>query len=369
MQRIYLDNNATTLLDPRVLEEIIPLLKKGPLNPSSVHYFGQEAKKILQHARQTIADFLGVKSSEIVFTSGGTESTTSLLQGFYAKYPGCHILSSDVEHACVYENLKNLENKGAHITFLPAGSWGAIRPEQIEAALTPRTKLITLMSVNNETGVKTDIKAIAKIAQKHSLFFFVDGVSHLGKEFFKIPPGVSAMAFSSHKLHGPQGIGCFFLSSSLKIPPLLLGGSQEYGKRAGTENIAGIAGFAKAVSLLQTELPQATERMQQLRDLLVVSLSHKIKGLVIHGEGEKICNTVQIGFPGKEGETLLMQLDLAGIAVSHGSACSSGGLEPSRILLNMGVPSKLARASLRFSLSRNTTEEEIERVVEVMGLL
>ncbi|CAM0117374.1 cysteine desulfurase family protein [Rhabdochlamydiaceae symbiont of Dictyostelium giganteum] len=363
MKRVYLDNNATTQVDYEVVSCMQEVLLSAPLNPSSTHSFGQEAKHHLTRSRDLIAKFLHVQPKEIIFTSGGTEALNSLIQGFYALDPECHIISSNGEHPAVQNTLIHLQKKGAKVSFLPIGRKGSVEPHAVQEAITPHTRLIVLMAVNNITGVKTDIDQIAVIAEKNTIPFIVDGVQILGKELFKIPKGVSAMAFSSHKIHGPQGVGACFLRSSYKIPPLIIGGGQELGRRSGTENIAGIVGFAKAIDLLHTHLPLATEKMERLKQKLILGIRSFFPQLIIHGEGPFICNTVQLGFPSFDGETLLLQLDLAGIAVSHGSACTSGGLEPSPILLNMGVPPSLARASLRFSLSRFTTEEEIDQTL------
>jgi cysteine desulfurase len=222
-----------------------------------------------------------------------------------------------------------------------------------------------LGAVNNETGVKTDIHAIASIAKQANVPLIVDGVALLGKEPFEIPQGVSAMAFSGHKLHGPKGSGLALIRSSLSLYPLLTGGDQETGRRAGTENLPAIIGFAKAIQLLDEELPEATTRMHMLRQRLEEGLQQAIGPLVINGQGPRICNTSNISFPGVEGETLLIALDMAGIAVSHGSACASGALEPSRILQNMGISKTLSRSSVRFSLSRWTTSEEIDACIEI----
>ncbi len=369
MRKIYLDNNGTTGLDPLVALAMQEVLTPLPLNPSSVHQFGQEAKRYITRSRDTIAHTLHVKPSELIFTSGGTEALNYLIRGFYALTPQGHIISSNVEHPAVRLTLADLERIGASVTYLDAGLWGAIRPEQLEAAITPKTRLITLMAVNNITGVKTDLNAIAAIAEKHQIPLVVDGVQLLGKELLQIPRGVSGMAFSSHKIHGPQGVGLALLRPHYKLPSLITGGAQEHGRRGGTENIPGIVGFAKAVELLQTALPKATEKMQKLRDRLIEGLMQVMGNIVVHGQGPRICNTAHIGFPGIDAETLLIQLDLAGVAASHGSACSSGGLEPSPILLNMGIPSKIAASSIRFSLSRFTTQEEIDDVVQLIAQL
>ena len=364
MKKIYLDNNATTALDPRVIEAMQEVLTPIPFNSSSVHSFGQESKKLLTNSRDTIAHALHVKSQELVFTSGGTEALNLLIRGFYT--PGTHIISSNVEHPAVLETLQSL---GANVTYLPAGLWGAVQPHQLEEALTPETRLIVLSAANNITGVKTDIQKIGDIAHKRNIPFIVDGVQILGKEQFQIPLGVTGMAFSGHKLHGPTGIGLAFVRSPHKLPPQITGGSQEKGRRAGTENLLGIVGLAKAIELLAIELPAATNRMQKLRNKLTDSLMESLGNIVVHGQGPRLCNTVHIGFPGIDGETLLLQLDLAGIAASHGSACTSGGLEPSPILLNMQIPASLARSSIRFSLSRMTTEQDIDTAIELITQL
>jgi cysteine desulfurase len=366
VRKIYLDNNGTTGLDPRVLEAMQEVLTPLPLNPSSIHQFGQEAKRQITRSRDTIAHVLQVNPHELIFTSGGTEALNFLIRGFYALTPGAHIISSNVEHPAVRLTLADLERLGAHVTYLPAGLWGAIRPEALEAAITPKTRLIALTAVSNITGVKTDLEAIASIADKNQIPFVVDGVQLLGKELFHIPRGISGMAFSSHKIHGPQGIGLALLRSHYKLPSLITGGPQEQGRRGGTENVPGIVGFAKAVQLLQTALPLGSEQMQKLRDRLIEGISRGVGNIVVHGQGPRICNTAHIGFPGVDAETLLIQLDLAGIATSHGSACSSGGVEPSPVLLQMGIPPKLAASSIRFSLSRFTTQDEIDQTVEIL---
>lgn len=342
-------------------------LATPPSNPSSVHYFGQEARKRLTKARQTIADFLGVRSSEILFSSGGTESLNMLLRGYLATNPQSHILTSDIEHSSVYETVKSLEKRGAKATFVPAGIKGFVTPTQVEEAILPTTRLIVLSAANSETGVKIDLEAIAEIASRHNIPFLVDGVALLGKQLFSLPAGVSAMAFSAHKFHGPKGIGFAYVDRKFKWEPQQTGGQQEQAMRAGTENLAGIVGLAKSVEILAEELPMKAAHMQALRDHFEQSLQKQIENLVIHGvSAPRLVNTSNISFPGVEAETLLMQLDLAGLAASHGSACSSGALEPSRILLSMGVPKAVARSSLRFSLSRLTTPDEIEQAISTI---
>lgn len=362
-QRIYLDNNATTGVDPRVLEAMLPELSTTPNNPSSVHYFGQEAKARLSQARETIASFLGVKPQEIIFTSCGTESMNLLLRGFFSDNVSGHAITSNVEHACVYQTLKHLQERGLEVDFLPAGLFGAVMPDQIKAAIRPNTRFIALTAASNETGVKHDLNAIGQIALDAGIPLIVDGVALLGKELFTVHPGIAGIGFSGHKIHAPKGTGFAFVRSSLKLSPQLTGGIQEYNLRAGTQNMAGIIGLKHAISLLKTELPDAAQRMASLRDKLESSLLQTANPVIVNGMGPRICNTCNLSFPGVQGDELLIAMDLVGIAASHGSACSSGALEPSRILTSMGLPPQMARSSLRFSLSRNTTSEEIDQAI------
>lgn len=366
MQRIYLDNNATTPLDPLVLEAMQPDLQSLPANPSSIHYFGQEARKRLTKARHTLATFFNVKPHELIFTSGGTESLNMILKGLFPLFPEGHIITTDIEHSAVNEVMKLFEKRGGRITYLKTGTWGAAQPEHVLEAIQDNTKLIALSAANSETGVKTDLESTAKIAKERGIFFAVDGVALLGKEHFTIPEGVSAMAFSGHKLHAPKGSGLTFVRAPHKLEPLLHGGGQEMGMRSGTENLANITGLTKAITLLTDKLPVATEHMQALRDHFESQLKKIFPSLQINGEGPRIPNTSNLSFPNVNGEELLMNLDLKGVAASHGSACASGAHEPSRVLLNMGYTKGRAASAIRFSLSRLTTHEEIERTLTIL---
>lgn len=364
-QRIYLDNNASTAIDPQVLKVTIDDLILSEGNPSSIHFHGQEMRNRITKARRLIASKLGVAPSEIIFTSGGTEGMNMLIKGFASDVPG-HFITSNVEHACVYFTCKELENCGWQGSYLPVGKNGAVTPEQVEKAITSNTRFIALMAVNNETGVKTDIEAIALIASERKIPLIVDGVALLGKDQFSLPKGVLGIAFSGHKIHAPKGIGFVVARSKLKLSPLLIGGSQEAERRGGTENIHGIVGLAEAVAITSDKLQESLLKMQSLRDSFELSLKEQIKNISINGEGPRVCNTSNVNFHGVDGESLLMNLDLAGISVSHGSACSSGALEPSRVLLNMGMTVEEASSSIRFSLSRFTTQEEILRCVSAL---
>jgi cysteine desulfurase len=344
---IYLDNNATTGLDPRVLEAMLPHLSLSPENPSSPHSFGRNARAFLQIARQQVADFFNVSPKQVIFTSGATEGLNSCL-----KKEG-HLITSEIEHAAILTPLSDYPE----ITYLKASSFGAPLPSDLEAAITPRTKQIILSAANNETGVKSDLGALSLLAKDHHIPLIIDGVGLLGKDSFSIPQGVAAIAFSSHKIHGPKGVGCLILNSSYPFTPFIKGGGQEYGLRSGTENLPGIIGFAKALELLS---PSDYVRMRKLRDDFESRLPHAS----VNGLGPRVSSVSNLTFEGCDGETLLIDLDRHKIAVSHGSACASLALEPSHVLLKMGYPRKRVLSSLRFSLSRFTTKEELDSAIE-----
>lgn len=364
--RIYLDNNASTPIDPRVLAVMEEDLCHHYGNPSSAHALGQDSRKRLTQARHAVAGFFHVRPNELIFTSGGTEALNMVIKGLFLDNPHGHIITSSVEHSAVYATVKALEKGNVHATFLSVGVHGAATVEAVEAAIRPDTRLITLMAVNNETGVKTDIEAIAELAYERRIPFVVDGIAILGKELFSIPAGVSAICFSGHKLHAPKGVGLAVVRSALKLTPLITGGEHEAGHRAGTENISGILAFAKAIELLREELPAASEKMGRLRDKLEKSLQDQLPGVIVNGLGPRVVNTTNLSFEGVEGETLLAAMDMEGISASHGSACASGALEPSRILLNMGISTEMARSAIRFSLSRMTTEQEIDAAIPII---
>jgi cysteine desulfurase len=359
---VYLDNNATTAIDPEVAALLGRQLGAGPQNPSSNHRWGQRARQLITQARAEMAQELGARPEELIFTSGGTEAIQTILRGYGANQPPGHMISSDVEHPAVAEALCWFERQGWEVTRLPAGTWGAIRPEQVQAALRPTTRALVLMAANNETGVLTDLPAMAALAEQAGLFFCVDGVAALGRTPIQFLPGMSAMAFSGHKIHGPQGIGIALVRRKYRLEPLLLGGGQESGRRSGTENVPAICALALALRKTMELLPESIARMGQLRDRLEAGLRSQI-AIMIHGEGPRLCNTSHLSFPAIDAETLLIRLDQEGIAVSHGSACSAGAMEPSRVLLAMGVTRALARCAIRFSLSRLTTEAEIDQTI------
>lgn len=335
-----------------------------PANPSSVHSFGREAKARLSDARRTLASFFEAKPDEILFTSGGTEAINLLLRGLG---PKGHLVTTAIEHSAVYKTIQSLESQGLQATFVPAYLWGAPLPEEIERALRPDTRALVLSLSNGETGVKIDLDAIGAIAEKRNIPLLLDGVAYIGKEILSLPKSVSAVALSGHKIHGPKGIGALFLRSSLKLAPLLTGGGQEFQKRAGTENLSGILGLAEAIRLFQEDQDGIVQTLRGLRNHLENEILRTIPDVAVNGQGPRVSNVSNLAFLGVDGETLLMHLDLAGIAVSHGSACASGSLEPSRVLTQMGIDKKTARSSVRFSVSRMNTREEIDAAVEKLS--
>jgi cysteine desulfurase len=367
--KIYLDNNATTKIAPEVIERMIEELHEAPSNPSSVHFFGQQAKSRLSKARQTIAQHLKVKPTEIVFTSGGTESMNLLIHCFCHTLEKGHILSSSIEHSCVIKSLDFQTTNGWDVTYLPVSEKGCITLDQIEKSLKPNTRMLIFSGANSETGVKVDLSAIATFAEKHHIPLLIDAVALFGKHPFYLPSGVTAAGFSSHKIHGPKGVGFCFLRSLTNLKGLSFGGAQEYSLRPGTENLPGIIGLAAAVELLYQQSEERFNLVEQLRDLFESELQRKAGPILINGSGERVGNVSNICFLGVDGETLLIQLDLNGIQASLGSACSSGSLEPSRVLLSMGISRQNAKSSLRFSLSRFTTKEEILQATDIIAQL
>jgi cysteine desulfurase len=367
MKRIYLDNNATTALDPQVFTLLSHTLQHSFGNPSSIHSFGQEAKALLVKARQTLADICSVRSQEILFTSTATEALNLLIRGFFGSRPSGHMITSKGEHAAVFRTVEHMQAQGVDVTFLDIGAYGAPTPESLQQAIRPETRLICLMAANNETGVCSDIEAYADIAARFQIPLIVDGVALFGKKALSPHPGISAIAFSGHKFHGPKGVAFAVIRKGLKLCPCIIGGEQEYGLRAGTENLPAIVAMAEAAIIAQRSLEQSCLHMQTLRDYFEERVKALLPTISINGQGPRVANTSNICFEGCDGEALLMYLDLHGVAASLGSACSSGAIEPSRVLLEMGLTRRQALSSLRFSLSRFTTKEEIDRTVALLS--
>lgn len=363
---IYLDNNSSTPLDPLVFEAMLFDLCQIPRNPSSIHSFGREARNEMTKARRAIANVLRVSPDELTFSSGATESNNFLLKGFLKKVFPRRIITTKLEHSSIFKVIEKYREEGGEVHYLPVDERGAPQLEDLEEALSQETGLIVLMAVNNETGVKTNYSEIAKLAYEKKVPYLIDGVALLGKEPFEICEGISAMTFSGHKLHAPKGIGLSFLSAEYELDPLIMGGSQENGSRAGTHNLSGILGFSKAIEILPDLLPAKSFYMEGLQKTFEETLFSELTDIAINGEGQRICNTSNISFLGLDGESLLMNLDLHKVAASHGSACSSGSLAPSRILLEMGYSKERVESSIRFSISRMTTQKEIERALSII---
>lgn len=359
-QRIYLDNNASAQLDTRMVEFITQTLPILNGNPSSTHSTGRLVRGLVAQARDSIATFLGVKPQQLIFTSGGTESINTSIRGIAVQNKTGHIITSAAEHSCVLSACKYLESCGFAVTYLTPGAYGAVMTDQVRAAIRPDTCLIALMAVNNETGVRTNIHEIASLANEKTIPLVVDAIAQLGKEKIVIPEGVAAMAFSGHKIHALQGIGLMYVRPGLKLQPLLIGGEQEFGRRAGTENVLGILSMAKAIEILSADQESVYHHMTHLRERFETTLMKILPNVLVNGQGPRTSNVSNLSFLGVDGEGLLMCLDREGVSASHGSACSSGSLELSKVLLSMGLPIERVRSSIRFSLSRLTSEQAID---------
>ena len=347
---------------------MLPYLTESYGNPSSIHSPGSIARAAIDLAREKVSGFLGAKPSEIVFTSGGSESNNFAIKGLaYAlSDKGDHLVTTAVEHASCLETFKFLERRGFKVTYLPVDSFGTIHPDQFRDAVTERTILVSCMYVNNETGVINPIADIGKIAREKGVIFHTDAVQALGKieiNLSELP--VDAASFSSHKICGPKGAGALYLKKGIKPQSLVHGGEQERGKRAGTENVAALCGFGFACELLYGEIERENKRLSGFREYLFEEFSRKIKHSYLNGHPDaRVCNTLNMGFSGAPGDSVVMNLDTEGVAVSTGSACSEGNIDPSHVLLAMGLKKEEALCSVRFSFGRFTEEEEINKVAE-----
>ena len=375
-ERIYLDNSATTQGDERVVEAMLPCLRQYYGNPSSTHIFGQDARRVIDEARRNVATMLGADTREVVFTSGGTESDNWALRGAWLaagghlKSPGAHFITTKIEHPAIISTCKAMEAGGAEITYVPADASGSVNPADIEKAIRNTTLLISVMHANNETGVIQPIREIAEIARKRGVMFHTDAVQSVGKIRVNVQElGVDMLSLSAHKLHGPKGIGVLYIRKGTKLVSYITGGSQERKRRAGTENVPAIAGLGKAALLAAEHIPEMAERVGMLRDRLERHILEKIDGSRVNGKDEadaRLPNISNISFDRLEGEAAVIALDLENIAVSTGSACASGSVDPSHVLTAMGLRPEVVQGSLRFSLSRLTTEAEIDRAMEIL---
>lgn len=368
-KRIYLDHAATTPTDPEVVEAMLPYLSEVFGNPSSIHSFGQEAKAAVEEARDKIAALIGARGEEIVFTGSGTEADNFALQGtaYASEGKGNHIITTPIEHHAVMETCKFLQGRGFEVTYLPVDSYGLVDPQDVKKAITDKTILISVMHANNEVGTIEPIAEIGEIAREAGVYFHTDAVQAVGHIPVKVDElGVDMLAMSAHKFYGPKGVGALYIRKGTKLIPLMHGGEHERRRRAGTENVPAIVGLGKAAEIAQREMDVEAKWLIHLRDKLIKGLMGRSEHIRLNGHpARRLPNNVNVSIEFVEGESMLLNLDLEGIAASTGSACSSGSLEPSYVLLAMGLSHELAHGSLRFSLGRETTEEDIERVLEV----
>jgi len=367
---IYLDNNATTPMDPRVLEEMLPYFREHFGNAASRnHYFGWAAEEAVSYAREQVAQLIGAEPKEIIFTSGATESDNLALKGVFEMYAakGNHILTVKTEHKAVLDSCKHIEKLGGEITYLDVNEDGLIDLKELENAIRPATILVSVMYTNNETGVIQSIKEISAIAKKHGALFFSDGTQAAGKITVDVnKDGIDLMSFSAHKIYGPKGIGALYVrrkNPRVKVTAQIDGGGHERGMRSGTLNVPGIVGFGKACELCRIEMKKESERIKILRDKLEKELLKPDEAFLNGNKDHRLYNISNIGFKSAGGESLMTALN-KNIAISSGSACTSASPEPSHVLKAMGLNDDLAHASLRFSLGRFTTEEEIDYTID-----
>ncbi|HID28095.1 MAG TPA: cysteine desulfurase NifS [Methanosarcinales archaeon] len=373
MKRIYMDHGATSRVDPEVVKAMQPYFTEYFGNASSLHSFGREAKKVLEDSRETVANFIGAKKNEIIFTAGGTESDNMAIKGvaYKNRKKGNHIITSAIEHPAVIETCKYLEKQGFEVTYLPVYSEGIIRVEDLENAIREKnnkTILITIMHANNEIGTIQPIEEIGEIAKEKDIYFHTDAVQSVGK----IPVDVDAMnidllSISSHKIYGPKGVGALYIRKGTKIEAFVHGGGHEFGLRSTTENIPGIVGLAKAIELRKERMQEDLEKLTPLRDYLIRGVLTNIEESYLNGHlTQRLPNNANFYFKYIEGESLILNLDRKGIAASTGSACSSTKLEPSHVLLAIGLKPEDAHGSLRLTLGRENTKEEVEYVLEAL---
>jgi len=367
MLRAYLDNNATTPVLPAVLEAMLPFYREQFGNASSIHHHGQQTRAAVESAREKVAKLLGCRPAEIVFTSGGTESDNLALFGITRG--GDHVVTSTIEHHAVLNPCKRLQSLGCEVTFLPVDGSGRIDLDDLRRALRPNTRLITIMMANNETGVLQPVEEIGRIAAEADVYFHTDAVQTAGKVPLDVNAiGCDLLSISGHKLHAPQGIGALYVRKGTLLQPLLYGGSHERSRRAGTENVAGIVGLGCAAQLAREGFSNGeVERIRGLRDRLESTILAQTESAGVNsGSAPRVPNTSSIYFDFIEGEALVIALDLKGVAVSTGAACSSGAIEPSHVLTAMGLSPDRARASLRFSLGKQTTDEDVDLLLSVL---
>lgn len=369
MRRVYFDHSATTAVDPRVLKEMLPYFAKKFGNASSIHTFGREGKVAIEEARQRIATSLNADPSEIIFTSGGTESDNLAIKGIaFLQKDRKHLITSSVEHHAVLQTCEYLAKKGFHVTFVPVDKDGMVHPDEIKCNITENTFLISVMHANNEVGTINPIAEMGAIAKEKGILFHTDAVQSFGKMEIDVKTmNIDLLSISGHKIYGPKGIGALYVRKGIQFEKQNHGGHHERNRRAGTENVPAIVGLAKAVTICQEELPKESDKVTKLRNSLFEKINETIPKVHLNGSLEsRLPGNLNIAFEGIEGEAILLSLDLKGIAASSGSACTSGSSEPSHVLKAMGVPPELAQASIRFSLGRGNSQADIDYTMEVL---
>ncbi len=379
MKKIYLDYSATTPVDKRVVKAMKPYFSKFFGNASSLHSAGKLAQKALNDSREKIAQLIGINPEEIVFTSGGSEADNLALKGVVSglDYPGQHIITSSIEHHAILNTAHFLEKQGVEVTYLPVDKSGLISPTELEKAIKPNTVLVSIMHANNEMGAIQPLKEVGEIVKKerikrknnnnnYPIYFHTDAVQTLGHIPFDVEDlGIDLFSVSAHKLYGPKGVGMLYLKNGIKIESLIHGGAHEKGRRASTENIPGIVGFAKALELAYQEMDEEGIRLTQMRDYLIDNILSKIKKSHLNGPSQKrLPNNINISIEGVEGEAMLIDLDYFGIYCSTGSACSSATLEPSHVLTAMKLPPEISHSSLRFSIGRWTKKKDLDYTIK-----
>lgn len=370
MKRVYLDYAATTPVRPEVVAAMLPYLGDIFGNPSSIHSYGQEARAAVEEARSKVAALVGARDEEIVFTASGTESDNSAVKGiaFANEAKGNHIITSAIEHHAVMEPCKFLEKRGFRVTYLPVDKYGLVDPDQVRKAITGKTILVSIMHANNEIGTIEPVAEIGRITRELGVYFHTDAVQTAGHIPVDVKElGVNLLSLSAHKFYGPKGVGALYIRKGTRIEPFIHGGEQERRRRASTENVAGIVGLGKAAELSLPEIDEEAVRLTILRDRLINGLLEKIDHINLNGHPRlRLPNNVSLSVDYVEGESMLLNLDMSGICASTGSACSSASLEPSYVLLALGLSHEQAHGSLRFTMGKWTTDEDIDRVLEVL---
>ena len=370
MKKIYFDHNATTPVHEDVVGAMLPFLKDDWGNPSSIHWAGRGPRKGVEDAREKVAALLNCNTAEIIFTGSGTESDNHAIKGvaWASKSKGNHIITSKVEHPAVINTCKQLAKEGFETTYLSVDSNGLVDIEELKQAVTSKTILITVMYANNETGVVSPINEIGAVAKERGVTFHTDAVQAVGKLPIDLQKlNVDLLSLSGHKLYGPKGVAALFVKRGVRLVPLVTGGHQERNRRGGTENVPGIVGLGKAAEIAMKDMEKETAHLTALRQRLEKGMAEKVPHITLNGHPEKrLPNTANISFEFVEGESLLLNLDMKGIAASSGSACTSGSLEPSHVLVAMGIPVELTHGSVRFSLGRGNTAEDVDYLLEVM---